>query len=91
MLEQIRPELVPFDLSGELHVKSDSNQIAYRRLRQQVIERGWSIDAHKIETEFAHRQFTVIPSPARREVPELARAWQIKEVPVQRGKENGTS
>lgn len=91
VLEEVRPELVPFDLSGELHVKSDANQIAYRRLRQKLIERGWGIDAHKIQTEFAHRQYTVIPSPARREAPELARAWQIKEVPVQRGKENGAS
>jgi phenylpropionate dioxygenase-like ring-hydroxylating dioxygenase large terminal subunit len=90
VLETIRPELLPFDLSGELHVKSDSNQIAYRRLRQQLIARGWGIDAHKIQTEFAHRQATVIPSPARREIPELAHAWQLKEVPVQPGKENGS-
>jgi phenylpropionate dioxygenase-like ring-hydroxylating dioxygenase large terminal subunit len=91
VLEAVRPELIPFDLSGELHVKSDANQIAYRRMRQKLIERGWGIDARRIQTEYAHRQYTVIPSPARREAPELARAWQIKEVPIQGGKENGAS
>ena len=32
-VEGQRPELIPVDLSAELHVKSDANQVAYRRWR----------------------------------------------------------
>ena len=43
---------------------------------------GWQIDTHRIATEFGRQQAVVIPSPARREVPELANAWVLKEVPT---------
>ena len=81
VLEGIRPELLPLDLSAELHVKSDAIQIHYRRMRQKFVEQGWCIDSHRIRLN-AHKQFTVIPSPARREVPELAHAWVLKEAPT---------
>jgi hypothetical protein len=84
-----RPEILPYDLGAELHVKSDLIQIAYRKTRQKFIDMGWGIDRHKITSEYTHHQAVVIPSPARREVPELASAWVMKEVPTM--KKNGTS
>lgn len=75
-----RPELVPFDLQAELHVKSDALQLAYRRWRQEGHDRGWGIETHRFMT---HKEMkTVIPSPARRENPELANAWVMKEAPL---------
>jgi phenylpropionate dioxygenase-like ring-hydroxylating dioxygenase large terminal subunit len=85
IVEGQRPELVPFDLSAELHVKSDALQLAYRRMRQRFLDQGWGIDQHRI-TVSEERQYTVIPSPARREVPELQNAWVMREVPVGLGK-----
>ena len=35
------------------------------------------------QTDSRH-QAVVIPSPARREIPELANAWVMKEVPVKK-------
>lgn len=85
-VEAQRPEILPYDLGAELSVRSDSIQIAYRRLHRKYLDMGWGIDTHKIAAEFNKVQAVVIPSPARREVPELAKAWVMKEVPV-RGKE----
>jgi hypothetical protein len=84
-----RPELLPYDIGAELSVKSDGIQIAYRRMRQKYIDMGWQIDIHRIKREYGRQQAVVIPSPARREVPELAKAWVLKEVPTtQIDKEN---
>jgi len=82
VLEEVRPEILPFDIAAELHVKSDATQIAYRKLRNKLIEKGWGIDMHKIRSSLTGRIFTVIPSPTRKEVPELAAAWVMKEVPT---------
>jgi hypothetical protein len=61
---------------------SATMQAAYRELRDKYVAMGWAIDTHRIQTEFARQQAVVIPSPARREVAELAKAWVMKEVPV---------
>ena len=81
VLEEVRPEILPFDIAAELHVKSDALQIAYRKMRNKFLGMGWGIDMHKIRSEQTGRIFTVIPSPSRREVPELANAWVMKEIP----------
>jgi phenylpropionate dioxygenase-like ring-hydroxylating dioxygenase large terminal subunit len=81
VLEEVRPEILPLDIAAELHVKSDNLQLYYRKIRNKFLERGWGIDMHKIRSELTGRTFTVIPSPSRREVPELAHAWVMKEVP----------
>lgn len=62
VVEAQRPELLPFDLGAELHVKSDAIQIAYRRQRQEFYERGWNIGGRSKPVGF------VIPSPTRREM-----------------------
>jgi len=77
-----RPELLPYDIGAELSVKSDGIQIAYRKMRQQYIDKGWQIDIHRIKADYGRQHAVVIPSPARKEVPELANAWVLKEVPT---------
>lgn len=74
------PELVPFDLGDELNVKSDQVSLAFRRWRANAYDRGWGIQPHQIVTTDDRRTCTVIPSPARREDPDLANAWVLKEV-----------
>ncbi len=82
-VEGQRPELVPVDLASELHVKSDANQVAYRRWRQSMLDRGWGVHDHVVGTGRDMEQVRVIPSPSRREHPELANAWVLKELEAQ--------
>lgn len=79
-VESQRPELVPVDLSAELHVKSDATQLAYRRWRQACLDRGWGIDQHVVGRDGDYHEVRVIPSPARRENPDLANAWVLQEI-----------
>ena len=72
-VEGQRPELLPFDLAAELHVKSDSIQLAYRRWRQDCLDRGLGLETPS-DTE-ASRRAAVIPSPARAGDAEMAGAW----------------
>ena len=72
-VEGQRPELLPFDLSAELHVKSDSIQLAYRRWRQEQIDKGWGLST-PIDEE-TRRAAAVVPSPDRAAHPEMAGAW----------------
>ena len=83
IVEAQRPELVPADAGAELSVRSDSLQIAYRRLRRKAQQNGWALDRTRIQKELTRPGATVIPSPARRELAELERAWVHHEVPVQ--------
>lgn len=77
VVESQRPELLPYDLADELHLRSDSLQVAYRRRRRQLMAAGWWVgDEAQLPVNGARGSATVIPSPARRENPELARAWQ---------------
>ncbi|WP_027343172.1 aromatic ring-hydroxylating dioxygenase subunit alpha [Hamadaea tsunoensis] len=79
VVDKVRPELLPFDLGAELHIKSDLIAVAYRRRRQELAAQGWLLsDEDTITGDVPKRTATVIPSPARRENPELARAWVHK-------------
>ncbi len=80
IVDTVRPELLPFDLSAELQLRSDAIAVAYRRRRQQLLEMGWGIESNTIVGDGPRTHATVIPSPARRDNPELARAWTFKEV-----------
>lgn len=82
-VEGQRPELVPVDLGSELHVKSDANQVAYRRWRRSMLDRGWGIETHVVGSARDAEQVRVIPSPERRNHPELANAWVLKELEAQ--------
>ena len=81
-VEAQRPELLPYDLGAELHLKSDAMAVAFRKLRKKYLDMGWGIDVDTIRSKHTGRSAVVIPSPARREQPELARAWVMPEVPV---------
>ena len=84
VVSKIRPELLPFDLSAELHVRSDALAIAYRRRLFELMDQGWGIDSDHVMGDQPTREAVVIPSPARREIPELRRAWVLKSVPVRK-------
>ena len=83
VVEGQRPELLPVDLAGELHMRSDALSMAYRRRRQELLDKGWGIEADRVVGSGPRTEATVIPSPARREG-EYTRAWVMKEVPVRR-------
>ncbi|MFZ1108984.1 MAG: aromatic ring-hydroxylating dioxygenase subunit alpha [Rhodomicrobium sp.] len=79
VMEKVRPELLPFDLSAELNVRSDLLGLAYRRRRRELADKGWLLsDADRVTGDAPKSTATVIPSPARRENPELAGAWVHK-------------
>ena len=80
VINKQRPEMVPFNLTDEMHVRSDALQVAYRRRRNELIEKGWGINMHQIIGDGPRDVAVVIPSPARRHNPELANAWVHKEV-----------
>ena len=82
-VEAQRPELLPYDLGAELHVKSDGIGVAYRKLRNQFLDRGWGIDGDALRAN-GGRRAVVIPSPARREIPELQKAWVVPEAPTRK-------
>lgn len=71
VVQDLRPELLPFDLSDELHIRSDALQVVYRRRRRELIESGWPTTGTPPQ---AADPVTVIGSPDRRD-PGLARAW----------------
>lgn len=81
-VESQRPELVPTDLADELHVKSDKMQVAYRRMRQRVLQRGWGLDAHTMRT-LEGKVGVVIPGPSRR-AQDAQRSFVFDEVPTLR-------
>lgn len=83
VMEQ-RPELLPYDLAAELHVRSDRIQVDFRKKRNRYLDEGWGIDTHLIKSEYTNVKAVVIPSPARREIPELKNAWVMKEVPTRK-------
>lgn len=76
VVEELRPELLPYELSDELHVRSDALQVSYRRRRRELIASGWPT-AGAPDTAGAA---AVIGSPARRD-PSSARAWVHRTTP----------
>lgn len=63
-VEAQKPELVPEDLSAELHVKSDAAQLAYRKLRQSLIDRGFMLETL---SPVQKPRVQLIASPGRRD------------------------
>jgi phenylpropionate dioxygenase-like ring-hydroxylating dioxygenase large terminal subunit len=82
IVEAQRPVRLPYELSAELHVKSDALAVAYRKLRKRAFDAGWGIDNDAIAAECSGRREVVIPSPTRRARPDLAKAWVFPEVPT---------
>ena len=84
-VEGQRPELLPFDLSAELHVKSDSIQLAYRRWRQEQLDNGLGLAT--ASDEESRRAAAVIPSPGRSADAEMASAWVFPTVAEAAGRQ----
>ncbi len=70
VVDDLHPELLPYDLADELHVRSDLLQLSYRRRRRELIAQGWPTAGDPAAVGPA----SVIASPARRD-PALIRAW----------------
>ena len=65
VVEAQRPELLPYDIGEELHVKSDAIQIEFRRARKPFFDKGWGLYPHNVYMPDV-KQEPVIPSPVRR-------------------------
>jgi phenylpropionate dioxygenase-like ring-hydroxylating dioxygenase large terminal subunit len=84
-VESQKPELLPYDLAAELHVKSDVLGVTYRKMRNRYLDRGWGIDSEKLRREFDGRKAAVIPCPRRRRANGEGNGkgrWVIPEVPT---------
>ncbi|MDJ0707977.1 MAG: aromatic ring-hydroxylating dioxygenase subunit alpha [Leptolyngbyaceae cyanobacterium MO_188.B28] len=75
VVESQRPELLPATLS----VHTDTLPMAYRKLLQKCLDKGWGIRQHLIQSDSPSVQRVVIPSPVRRQAPEMAKAWERRE------------
>jgi phenylpropionate dioxygenase-like ring-hydroxylating dioxygenase large terminal subunit len=80
VVRDLKPELIPEELRGELHLKSDVMSLEYRRCREQAVARGWSVLG---TAQGGRDRKTVIPGPSRRQ-PGLERAWVFEETPAAR-------
>ncbi len=74
-VEAQKPEIVPEDLSAELHVKADAAQLAYRKLRISLIKRGWMLEE---PVEVQKPRVQLIASPGRRNVASRS-TWVFEE------------
>lgn len=72
-VEAQRPELLPYDLAAELHVKSDALGVSYRRARNRFLDLGWGVASRRGDERVA-----VIGSPLRRETDETE--WVMPQV-----------
>jgi phenylpropionate dioxygenase-like ring-hydroxylating dioxygenase large terminal subunit len=77
VVKEIRPELIPEEMNGELHLRSDQMSIEYRKIRQKAVDLGYSVLG---TSEGEKNQRSIIASPYRRE-PDLVNAWVLPETP----------
>lgn len=63
IVEAVRPELLPYDLGEELHLRSDALGITFRKLRKRYLDRGWGVVS---EAEEARRIAGPLAQLARR-------------------------
>jgi phenylpropionate dioxygenase-like ring-hydroxylating dioxygenase large terminal subunit len=77
VVKEIRPELIPEEMNGELHLRSDQMSLEYRKIRQKAVDLGYSVLG---TSEGEKNRRSIIASPYRR-VPELANAWILPETP----------
>lgn len=65
VVEAQRPELLPYDIGEELHVRSDIIQVEFRRARKPFFDRGWGLYPRDVYLPDI-KQEPVIPSPVRK-------------------------
>jgi hypothetical protein len=64
VVNEIRPELIPEELNGELHLRSDQMSLEFRRIKQKAVDLGYSVLGTSEGTKSSR---TIIASPYRRE------------------------
>ena len=80
IVEQSQPNWLPETLENELSVQHDRFMSNWRGTRRRHIEEfGWQIDSQALKPYEGFKTFT-IPSPARREHPEIK--WVLDTVPL---------
>jgi phenylpropionate dioxygenase-like ring-hydroxylating dioxygenase large terminal subunit len=80
IVEAIQPHYLPETLETEVSVEEDKFMGAWRKVRKAHIdEKGWKIDSKAIAAHAGEKVFT-IPSPARRNNPDLR--WALETVPL---------
>lgn len=80
IVEAIEPVTLPTNLSHEVSVRDDKFMSSFRLARRKCIEeKGWKIDVAQMR-EKLKTQALAIPSPARRENPDID--WPIETVPL---------
>ncbi len=78
VVQEVRPELIPEEMSGELHLRSDAMSLEFRRVRQQAVDLGYSVLGTSQGTKSSR---SIIASPYRHE-PGLERAWVFPATPA---------
>ncbi len=79
IVEALSPNYLPETLQTEVSVEQDRFMNAWRRVRKVHIEKGWKIDSKAMEPFAGEKVFT-IPSPPRRNNPDIA--WALETVPL---------
>ena len=77
VVTEIRPELIPDEMAGELHLRSDQMSLEFRRIREKAVEKGYSVLGSAEGTKTSK---TIIASPYRREAG-LENAWVLPATP----------
>jgi hypothetical protein len=89
IVEAASPNYLPDTLANELSVKQDRYMGTWRALRRRHIEeKGWQIDSWAMAPHAGKKVFC-IPSPMRREHPEID--WVLEEVPLVAPQRKSTS
>lgn len=79
IIEAAAPNYLPENLANELSVQDDRFMSSFRTARRKLIEKGNQIDSYTIK-QYEGRKAFAIPSPARRERPDLK--WVLDPVPL---------
>ena len=82
VVEKVQPQILPEDLSEEISVKSDGLQIAYRRMRRNLIKQGYAIDTSHFQNDNHNKFARVVPSPERLREENKDLKWVIPEIPM---------
>ena len=77
VVNEIAPELIPTELNGELHLRSDQMSLEFRKIKQKAVDLGYSVLG---TSEGTKSMKTIIASPYRRE-DGLENSWILPATP----------
>lgn len=81
IVEESQPFYLATNLEHEVSVKSDRFMGVFRKMRRDLIEKGWKIDTDKVKADEG-KQLYVVPSPARRAAEAEGIASVLPEIPL---------